>query len=237
HHGGGAADSVLNNCTIFGNSCITSGGGAFASALTSCILANNSAKRSSEEENCLLDHCWLGEPGFVNPTSGNLRQWADSPCINAGRNLSAPGGTDLDGNPRVVGGTVDIGAYEFQSPQSLIAYLWLQDYGLPINPATDSADADGDRLNNYQEWRAGTDPTDALSALRLLTPVQVGSNLVVRWESVEDKFYLLERSTNITSAASFAPFVRNIPGEEDFTTYTDTNAATGQRYFYRVGVE
>ena len=73
----------------------------------------------------------------------------NSPCINAGRNLSAPGGTDLGGNPRIVGGTVDIGAYEFQSPQSLISYAWLRYYRLPINPATDNGDTDGDGSNNY----------------------------------------------------------------------------------------
>jgi len=36
-------------------------------------------------------------------------------CINAGSS-NAVGSTDLDGNPRLVGGFVDLGAYEYQLP-------------------------------------------------------------------------------------------------------------------------
>jgi hypothetical protein len=146
----------------------------------------------------------------------------------------APAGPDLDGNPRLQGGTVDIGAYEFQSPTSIVSYAWLQQYGLPTDGSADTADSDGDGLNNWQEWRCGTNPNNALSALRLLAPVPVGAGLVVRWESVADRSYFVERSTKASSG--FTPLATSIPGQPGMTTYTDTNAIGVGPWFYRVGV-
>ena len=59
------------------------------------------------------------DPLFVG--SSNYRLSSSSPCINAGNN-SAPSipTTDEDGNPRISGGTVDMGAYEY-NPSAPIA--------------------------------------------------------------------------------------------------------------------
>ncbi|HHW86963.1 MAG TPA: hypothetical protein GX400_12230, partial [Chloroflexi bacterium] len=59
-------------------------------------------------------------PLFVAPisatgaptTTGNYRLQAGSPAIDAGNNLSVTATTDLDGNPRIANGVVDMGAYE-----------------------------------------------------------------------------------------------------------------------------
>jgi hypothetical protein len=56
------------------------------------------------------------DPGFVDPGGGDYRPGGSSPLAEAGRN-DAPGGLgtyDLRGGFRVVGSTVDIGAYERQ---------------------------------------------------------------------------------------------------------------------------
>src|SRR5204863_2381531 len=123
------------------------------------------------------------EPLFLDRTAGNFRLQSNSPCINAGNTDFVSTPTDLDGRPRIIGGTVDMGAYEFQPDVSGLFIGWLQQYGLPTDGSMDLADSDGDGLNNWQEWITGTDPTDSASALRLLTPAATPPGLLLRWNS------------------------------------------------------
>ena len=44
---------------------------------------------------------------------------------------------------------------------------WLAQYGLAVNDVGANADRDGDGLLNWQEYYAGTDPTNPLSCLRM----------------------------------------------------------------------
>jgi hypothetical protein len=238
--GGGAHSGTLNNCTLVGNSAISSsiftpGGGAYSGTLNNCILYfNQSGYPGSEDEYyySTLNYCWGSDPLFVD-TNGwaNLRLQSNSPCINAGNNAFAPPGPDLDGNPRIAGGTVDIGAYEFQSPVSQISYAWLQQFGLPINAATDWADPDGDGVDNYHEWLAGTDPTNRFSSPAQLTIIPSGTNVILTW-STNAVGFTLQSTTNLASPAvwntnSPAPVVVN--GQN-----TVTNLITGPQQFYRL---
>jgi len=253
--GGGAYDSSLSNCTLTGNSALVGGGAGGDSSgglctLNNCIVSFNSAQSGGNyDTNCFLNHCCTtpmptngscnitNAPLFVDYASGNLRLQSNSPCINAGNNAHAPAGPDLDGNPRIAGGTVDIGAYEFQNPSSVISYAWLQQYGLPTDGSVDYADPDGDSMNNWQEWRAGTDPNNALSALRMVSAVPTGTNVTVTWQSVVGVNYFLERSTNLAAPTSFAPVTTAIRGQPGTTAYTDTSTVGPGPFFYRVGVQ
>ncbi|MBU0715826.1 MAG: hypothetical protein KJ964_10770 [Verrucomicrobia bacterium] len=52
-------------------------------------------------------------PLFANVTTGNCRLSQGSPCIDTGTNQAwMTNAVDLDGNPRIVGPSVDMGAYE-----------------------------------------------------------------------------------------------------------------------------
>ncbi len=122
--GGGASGSTLNNCVLSGNSASNFSGGAHYGTLNNCIVYYNSARNGSNYVGGTLNYCCTtplpssgtnnitDAPLFVDLAGGNFRLQSGSSCINAGNNAYAPGTLDLDGNPRIVGGTVDMGAYE-----------------------------------------------------------------------------------------------------------------------------
>jgi predicted outer membrane repeat protein len=56
------------------------------------------------------------DPLFVNPGYNDYHLLEGSPCIDTGdpNYIPEPGETDIDGNPRIIGGQIDMGAYEAQ---------------------------------------------------------------------------------------------------------------------------
>jgi hypothetical protein len=52
------------------------------------------------------------DPLLLNLVLPDLHLQATSPARNSGQNLAELGQVDIDGQPRVAGGTVDIGADE-----------------------------------------------------------------------------------------------------------------------------
>jgi hypothetical protein len=142
--GGGSSESTLNNCTVTGNSAGT-GGGAVTGTLNNCIVFYNSAADSGPNyfENSGLpiavNHTcttpmptnglgnFTNAPRFVDSAGGNLRLQSNSPCINAGNNDFVTTSVDLDGNPRISVGVVDVGAYEspFTPPMDIALLILL----------------------------------------------------------------------------------------------------------------
>ncbi len=103
------------NCTIVSN---LSGGIAnytrSVSTLANCIIWGNVGSQLTQPyTQALLENDIMN----VNPMlNGDYTLSADSPAINAGNNAyTVTGETDLAGNARIQGGTVDVGAYEAAS--------------------------------------------------------------------------------------------------------------------------
>ena len=245
--GGGAIASTLYNCTVTGNHAGRYGGGVYGSAATNCIVYSNTAVLPYGNYGLVqLDHCCTtpmptngvgnvtNEPLFVNSAGGDLRLLGTSTCIDAGDNSNARTAIDLAGNPRIMRGTVDMGAYEFQGTNPIVFYAWVQHHGIIIDGTTDYDDPDGDGMNNWQEWVCYTCPTNPAMYLHLTSVVPVGANVAVHWQNAGGVTYFLERSTNL--ASPFKVIATNLLGWSSDYVYTDTNAAGHGPFYYRVGV-
>jgi hypothetical protein len=103
----------------------------------------------------------------------------------------------------------------------------------------DHTDLDGTGFNVYQDWIAGLNPTNALSVLAMLPPVPTNSpvGLILSWESVSNRTYFLQSSTNLGARPAFSTIQSNILGQVGTRSYTDTNALGNGTFFYRVGVQ
>lgn len=254
--GGGAISSTLNNCTVAANGVYNlggtpggTGGGTSGCTNNNCIIYyNTAASLPNDDGTSSMSYCDTAPlfgsgrgnistaPLLVNPTRLDVHLQTNSPCINAGRNTYVADLTDFDGNPRIAGGTVDIGAYEYPNPTSTISYAWLQQYGLPTDGSADQADTDRDGMNNWQEWICGTNPTNASSLLQLLPLSAEPSQVTVTWQSVTNRTYFLQRSADLSVQFSFQTIATTIPGQLGTTTFIDTTAMPPGPFFYRVGV-
>jgi hypothetical protein len=258
NYGGGGSQSGLNNCLLVGNSASPSGGAANGCTLINCTITGNSAGNGGGVFQCglqnsviyfnsagngpdaiwsSLDSCWNADPNFVNAAAGNFHLQANSPCIDTGNNSYVLGTTDLDGQRRIVNNIVDIGAYEFIPAEVAAFNQWLQQYGLPTDGSVDFVDTDGDGMNNYNEWRSDTIPTNTLSGLRMVEIASSQAGVDVTWQSVATRSYWLERANNLAGATPFLTVATNIPGTPNLKTFTDTSATNAGPYFYRVGVQ
>jgi sugar lactone lactonase YvrE len=120
----------LTNCTLADNisAPVTQSEGNTIE-LENCILWGNYAGFYSpvSAKHSLIQGGFAGigniksDPKFSAP--GNYRLQVCSPAVNAGSNtlVPMPATTDADGNPRIFGGTVDMGCYELQTPSFIPA--------------------------------------------------------------------------------------------------------------------
>jgi hypothetical protein len=161
-----SSNFTLQNCVLWNNS--DSGG------------MDESAQVHSVTTMATIDYCciqgWTGnfggtgnidadpcfvEPGYWDPNEvwvdGDYHLLPCSPCINTGDPdyIAEPNETDLDGRPRVIGGRIDMGAYEFfntrpvadAGPDQIVECVCNTEGGTTVAlDGTGSYDGDGDPL-------------------------------------------------------------------------------------------
>jgi len=125
------SNSIIKNCILWSNksSGVT---GIYAASnsqisIDSSIIQGGKSAVFTDNSSIITWGQNIGTyPGFVSPGRWNKDHWNTwiegdyhllpaSPCIDAGDNTAIEGfDSDVEGDPRIINGTVDIGAYEYQ---------------------------------------------------------------------------------------------------------------------------
>jgi hypothetical protein len=93
-------------------------------------------------------------------------------------------------------------------------------------------------LNNWQEYLAGTNPTNAASVFKITSAQMIpGGKFVVHWLSVSNRLYDIARGTNLaagTNAFVPMPGATNLTATPPVNAWTDSVSTASTRAFYRV---
>ncbi|MEI7880786.1 MAG: RHS repeat domain-containing protein [bacterium] len=115
---------------------------------------------------------------------------------------------------------------------------WENQYFGNLTTASSTSDADHDGSPDWQEFWAGTVPTNSMSCLVILPASRPSSEAgqVIRWQGTTGTFYRIERSTDLLAQPAFQTVATDIRGVEA-ASWTDTTVRTEGVLFYRIVVQ
>jgi T5SS/PEP-CTERM-associated repeat protein len=114
---------------------------------------------------------------------------------------------------------------------------WEVQFFSDLNAEPD-VDSDGDGANNENEFRAGTNPTNALSAFKMLGAVSNGTDVQLSFTTVGGRRYVVQHSAAASAAFADLSEVISVAGTaEGVTNYVHVGGATNGAAFYRVRLE
>ncbi len=251
-YGGGCYESTLVNCTVCGNKADYGGGTCDSDSENSIIYYNTATTEGDNGYSdqydddrsycCTLPMPYYGRgnitnsPLFVDYAATNFHLAAGSPCIDAGDNDEVVGEVDLDGDKRIRGSIVDMGAYEYIDPFDI------DDDGLPNNWETeyfgDPTNADPNAICSnginkvIDAYVAGFDPNNPNTFFDIHSAKPVSEGFVLTWNSVSGRTYNVYWATNLMN--SFQPLQTNL--EYPVNSYTDTLHNNDNMRFYKLRV-
>ena len=112
---------------------------------------------------------------------------------------------------------------------------WLAQHGLTNFNSDAIADADDDGLLTWQEYIAGTNPTNSASNFRITGNRMNAQGSIIRWSSASNRFYDLSRTTNLLQSFAAVAGATNLPATPPENVYTNP-VPDGAAAFYRISV-
>jgi hypothetical protein len=209
NRGGACSYANAYNCTAIENHALEEGGGFFHGEVVNSIVWSNTAGSagynfsgtavrytSSPDLTHGVDGNLTNSPGFIS--ANDYRLGPGSACIDAGSDVDVMTGIDLAGKPRIVGDSVDMGAFEHAYGANIeglpvpIPELWMVQHGFSGDLVVAAwADQDFDGSATWAEYVAGTHPTEGSSVLHVdALIVSTSETALISWQpSVSGRTY------------------------------------------------
>ena len=114
---------------------------------------------------------------------------------------------------------------------------WFDEQGLEGDWETIGLlDQDGDGMLSWEEWVAGTSPTNTADVLKMDMEIHaVGNSSMLVWQSVSNRVYKVWRSTNLMEG--FRQVSGNLQATPPVNTFNEPQMPAGQPVYYRISVE
>lgn len=139
-------------------------------------------------------------------------------------NVTVAGDNDADGQPDPLDPDDD---------NDGMPDTWEAAYGLDPHTAGAESRGDRDRFTDFEEYIAGTDPTDAASFLSIADAWPAGDAAGLVFDTVAGRYYQVEDKTSL-SAAGWSLLLTNHAGDGQPFTVADPRSAPAR--FYRIKV-
>ena len=195
----------------------------------------------------LADHDWLPLASSNTPASNTRLALFNTSIRPPGPHLlrlvvEDDRSADTDGTP---GNRAEylLGFHVVSDPQAedtdgdAMPDAWEKTYDFKADDPSDAAlDADDDGQSNVAEYRAGTNPRDSKSRLRIEAIAREANNVAVTWATTPSHHYLLQTGTNLlVGPTNEASGVISIPPTGPSSTkFVHSNATALPARFYRV---
>jgi titin len=174
---------------------------------------------------------FVGAIQITTNASGNTTfSAALTACVPAGQFISATA-TDGNGNTSELAQNVIVTTNDSDSDGLPDAYETASGLNTSVADATSDRDADG--LSNLAEFRAGTDPNDSASRLRLLPASLSATGFQFSLPTVLDRTYRLEYAEAIAAPTAWRIFADQVIGTGNAIPFSDPAAATLPQRYYR----
>jgi len=225
------ANTYTGGTTVSNGALIASSGGALG---TGNVTVVGGATLMLSATNCIGD---LAVLTLATNSTLNLDFTGTDTvgCISldGGANWLPSGTYDVSALHALGAGSLTVAG--FAADPANTPFWWLAQYGLTNFEADAVADADRDGLLTWQEYIAGTNPTNAASNLRITGGSATSQGTVIRWSSASNKIYNLSQSTNLTEAFAAIAGATNLPATPPENVYTNP-VPNGAATFYRISV-